>query len=119
MHETQQGVPVSGVPKYPYNGRSRYAVHAAPSVAWVSQTLPTDHNNSSPRAVGPAPRRGLKCQWMKPNALESNREEGLDLVASLSQMLNIWRKALGCERIVRTPKFMYFPRKNISVMYPS
>jgi hypothetical protein len=52
---------------------------------------------------------------MKPNALESNREEGLDLVASLSQMLNIWRKALGCERIVRTPKFMYFPRKNISV----
>ena len=50
---------------------------------------------------------------MNPKALESKRDEGRERVAKRSQMLNICKKARGWDRIVRTPKFTYLPKKKI------
>ena len=52
---------------------------------------------------------------MNPKAFESKRDEGRDRVAKRDHMLNICRKARGWDVIVRTPKFMYLPKKKISV----
>ena len=55
---------------------------------------------------------------MKPKAFESKRGEGPERVAKRNQMLNICRKARGWDRIVRTPKFTYLPKKKFRSLAP-